>query len=188
MITEVESDFFPIIFVVFIPSLFLAYRQIVPLYRFLRNGGAYLRAVEQATDRSEITGGITSYINLQLAALQPPNMFEDSQYKSLSDGVRSLVQRLQWMPLIMVLVLAGVGMNFWLYSLMSSVYYFSGYLVVLMGIGTVLIILSSLNMVRWRRQIKRWLKIFTVLESWGESLEATVRDEQSQGTNGGASG
>ena len=188
VITEVESDFFPFLFIIFLPTFFVAFRQIGPLYRFLRKGGAYLRAVEHSTDSSEITGGITSYINLQLAAFQSPNMFEDSQYKSLSDGVRSLVQRLQWMPLIMVFLMAGVVVNFWFYSLFSGTNYLTGILIVLMWIGAFLIVLSSLNMIRWRRQVKRWLKLYTVLESWGANLEATIRDAQPLGAKGGASG
>ncbi len=163
----------------------LGIKQIKETYSFFRSSSRYFYEIEQATDLSQITRGLTSYVNHFVKLLQPPSILVGELPATLPERLDRIENHMKKGLFLFLLefilsgmVIAGLVSFFIianpemldqpkLYAVIAAFF-------VIPGIRLRLFL-------QWRPLVKRWLLGYQELVLWGENLERLVLQQQVEG-------
>lgn len=163
----------------------LGIKQVKETYSFFRSSSRYFYEIEHATDPSQITRGLTTYVNHFVKLLQPPSLLAGelpATHPERLDRIENHMKKGFYIFIIEFflsgMVIAGLLAFFIianpemlgqlrLYAVMAAFF-------VIPGIRLWLFL-------QWRPLVKRWLLGYQELVAWGENLERLVQQKQVEG-------
>ncbi|MHA2059437.1 MAG: hypothetical protein ACW976_01480 [Candidatus Ranarchaeia archaeon] len=144
----------------------------------------YLKDTKAAVESGRGDVDITTYVNLLFTVIHPDRSKMEKEPKEAIDQIRDYTRYLKWMPVLEVVVFGAVLSTFGLMFLTLGIYLINELLIVAILWLTVFFI--SLMVVRywiffrWRRAIRRWLKVYAALIGWSEGLEQSFLKKTDQ--------
>lgn len=180
------SNFTTIAFLVVIAILSL--KQIKDTYSFFRESNRYFTRIAHAPEPSQLSIGLTSYVNHLLKLLQPPTLRGRKPPAPLPERLEQLESHLKrgfYRSILEFIISGTLIINLLLYfriaspeAIASPLFYVI--LVGFLGIPAIRLWLF----VKWRPFAKRWLLGFQELVAWGETLERLFLQQQETGGHG----
>jgi len=180
------SNFTTIAFLVVIAILSL--KQIKDTYSFYRESNRYFTRIAHAPEPSQLSIGLTSYVNHLLKLLQPPTLRGRKPPAPLPERLEQLESHLKrgfYRSLMEFIISGALIINLLLYFRMASPEAIASPLFYVILVGFLGIPAIRLWLfVKWRPFAKRWLLGFQELVAWGENLERLFLQQQETGGHG----
>lgn len=166
----------------------ILYKNSKKTYSYIIKAKRTLEHTRDAIDMDQFATGISSYITLLFNILKPDEVREEGESVQESPvKLSSLRIKTASQSVVFVFLVVLVFQNFFipeivrlleiggiLAVLANPVMVLMGFLLALMICGFVVIIL-------WELTVRRWLRIYTGFQSWGEEIERMVRSDEGEG-------
>jgi len=153
----------------------ISIRPLKETYSYFRTSNRFFSEIEYATDPSQITRGLTAYVNQLMRLLQSSTLFKDELPTTNGERIERIDNHLKKGLLVSVIEFIVSGMvvlGLVMFLLIAdpalldqfSLYLFASGFFIIPGIRTWLFI-------KWRPLVKKWLLGFQELVMWGTNLE-----------------